>query len=50
MLAALHFGTFWGLPSQILYVFIGLMPAVLFITGITIWLGNNQAKNLGLRN
>ena len=50
MLAALHFGTFWGLPSQILYVFIGLMPAVLFITGITMWLSNKQARNSGMRS
>jgi uncharacterized iron-regulated membrane protein len=49
-LAALHFGTFWGLPSQILYIFMGLVSAVLFITGIIIWLGNRQTKNIGLRN
>lgn len=49
LLAALHFGTFWGLPSQILYVFMGLMCAVLFITSVVIWLRNRQVKNLGLR-
>lgn len=37
LLAALHFGTFWGLPSQMLYVLIGLVPAALFITGFVMW-------------
>lgn len=30
----LHYGTFGGLATRILYVFIGLMPTVLFITGL----------------
>jgi uncharacterized iron-regulated membrane protein len=29
----LHYGTFWGLPSRILYVFVGLAPLILFVTG-----------------
>jgi uncharacterized iron-regulated membrane protein len=29
----LHFGTFGGVPTRILYVFVGLSPLVLFITG-----------------
>jgi uncharacterized iron-regulated membrane protein len=29
----LHYGTFGGLPTRILYVFIGISPLVLFITG-----------------
>jgi uncharacterized iron-regulated membrane protein len=33
----LHYGTFWGLPSRILYVFVGLAPLVLFITGLVMW-------------
>ena len=33
----LHFGTFWGLPSRILYVFVGLAPLILFITGFVMW-------------
>jgi uncharacterized iron-regulated membrane protein len=33
----LHYGTFWGLPSRILYVFVGLSPLVLFITGLVMW-------------
>jgi uncharacterized iron-regulated membrane protein len=34
---SLHYGTFWGLPSRILYVFVGLAPLILFITGFTMW-------------
>ena len=33
----LHFGTFWGLPSRILYVFVGLAPLILFISGFVMW-------------
>lgn len=33
-IADLHFGTIAGLPSRILYVFIGIVPLLLFITGI----------------
>jgi uncharacterized iron-regulated membrane protein len=29
----LHYGTFGGLPTRILYVFVGLAPLILFITG-----------------
>ncbi|MCD8742233.1 PepSY domain-containing protein [Mucilaginibacter roseus] len=36
-LAPLHYGTFGGLPTQILALLGGLMPAVLFISGIAIW-------------
>jgi uncharacterized iron-regulated membrane protein len=50
LLAAFHFGTFWGLPSQILYVFMGLMSAILFITGVVIWLGSKQPKKPSMRH
>ena len=33
----LHNGMFGGLPTRILYVFIGLSPTVLFITGFTMY-------------
>jgi uncharacterized iron-regulated membrane protein len=33
----MHYGTFWGLPSRILYVFVGLAPLILFITGFVMW-------------
>ncbi|WP_373540184.1 PepSY-associated TM helix domain-containing protein [Chamaesiphon sp.] len=31
--APLHYGSFGGVPTRILYVFVGLSPLVLFITG-----------------
>ena len=33
----LHYGTFGGLPTRILYVFVGLAPLTLFITGFAMW-------------
>ncbi|MEH1900396.1 MAG: PepSY-associated TM helix domain-containing protein [Nostoc sp.] len=33
----LHFGTFGGLPTRILYIFVGLTPLILFITGFVMW-------------
>ncbi|MEH2180741.1 PepSY-associated TM helix domain-containing protein [Nostoc sp.] len=33
----LHYGTFGGLPTPILYVFVGLAPLILFITGFVMW-------------
>ncbi|MBW4693418.1 MAG: PepSY domain-containing protein [Lyngbya sp. HA4199-MV5] len=33
----LHYGTFWGLPTRILYVFVGLAPLILFTTGFVMW-------------
>ncbi|MEH2253026.1 PepSY-associated TM helix domain-containing protein [Nostoc sp.] len=41
----LHFGTFWGLTSQILYVFVGLAPLVLFLTGLMMWRYRYKEKN-----
>ncbi|MGF1540297.1 MAG: PepSY-associated TM helix domain-containing protein [Pleurocapsa sp.] len=33
----IHFGTFAGLPSRIFYVFVGLSPTFLLITGFIMW-------------
>ena len=44
--ASLHFGTFGGLPTRILYVFIGLMPTVLLVTGLLNW---RRGRSLGER-
>lgn len=45
-----HFGTFAGLPSRILYVFVGLSPTILLITGFIMWRyrkrGNSKQQNL----
>jgi outer membrane receptor protein involved in Fe transport len=34
----LHYGTFGGLPTRILYVFVGLAPLILFLTGFLMYL------------
>jgi uncharacterized iron-regulated membrane protein len=36
-LVPLHLGTFGGLPTRILALIAGLIPAVLFVTGFIIW-------------
>ncbi|MBW4471487.1 MAG: PepSY domain-containing protein [Stenomitos rutilans HA7619-LM2] len=36
-IADLHFGTFGGLATRVLYVFMGLMPTILLITGLITW-------------
>jgi uncharacterized iron-regulated membrane protein len=40
-----HFGTFAGLPSRIFYVFIGLSPTVLLITGFIMWRYRKRGKS-----
>lgn len=41
---SLHYGTFGGLPTRILYVFVGLAPLILFITGLVMWWYRRQQK------
>ncbi|PSB09683.1 peptidase [Pleurocapsa sp. CCALA 161] len=33
----MHYGTFGGLPTRILYIFVGLSPTILFITGLVMY-------------
>ncbi|MGL5832755.1 MAG: PepSY domain-containing protein, partial [Waterburya sp.] len=33
----MHYGTFGGLPTRILYIFIGLSPTILFISGMIMY-------------
>jgi uncharacterized iron-regulated membrane protein len=33
----MHYGTFGGLPTRILYVFVGLSPTILFVTGLIMY-------------
>jgi uncharacterized iron-regulated membrane protein len=33
----LHFGTFGGISTRILYVFVGLAPTILLVTGFVMW-------------
>jgi uncharacterized iron-regulated membrane protein len=35
--STLHYGTFWGLPTRILYIFVGLAPLILLITGLNMY-------------
>ncbi|MGL4621224.1 MAG: PepSY-associated TM helix domain-containing protein [Chroococcidiopsis sp.] len=42
----LHYGTFWGLPSRILYVFVGLAPLILFVTGFVMWRYRYRGKKI----
>ncbi|MEG4508365.1 PepSY-associated TM helix domain-containing protein [Microcoleus sp. F6_B4] len=43
----LHYGTFGGIFTRILYIFIGLMPAVLLITGLAMWKRRRWQKARG---
>jgi uncharacterized iron-regulated membrane protein len=35
--STLHYGTFWGLSTRILYIFVGLAPLILLITGLNMY-------------
>ncbi|UFP93848.1 PepSY-associated TM helix domain-containing protein [Gloeobacter morelensis] len=37
-MAPLHFGTYGGLFTQVMYLFVGLAPGGLFLTGFWLWL------------
>ncbi len=41
----IHYGTFAGLPSRIFYLFVGLAPLILYITGLVMWWYRRQPKN-----
>jgi uncharacterized iron-regulated membrane protein len=36
-LAALHFGSFGGLPVRIAYLIVGSAPVLLLVTGVAVW-------------
>jgi uncharacterized iron-regulated membrane protein len=40
----MHYGTFGGLATRILYVFVGLAPTILFITGLVMYLLRRRPK------
>ncbi|WP_375513538.1 PepSY-associated TM helix domain-containing protein [uncultured Nostoc sp.] len=42
----LHYGTFGGLPTRILYIFVGLAPLVLFVTSLVMWWYRYRAKTV----
>lgn len=39
-LTKLHFGSFWGLASKSIWIFIGLAPAILAISGLSLFVHN----------
>ncbi|MFN9432353.1 MAG: PepSY-associated TM helix domain-containing protein [Acidobacteriota bacterium] len=41
----LHFGTFWGHPSRLVWVFTGITPAILFVTGLLMWWNRSLSKS-----
>lgn len=41
---SLHYGTFWGLTSRVLYVFVGLAPLILFLTSLVMWRYRKQKR------
>jgi uncharacterized iron-regulated membrane protein len=41
-----HYGTFWGIPSRIFYIFVGLAIPGLFVTGMVMYL----SKTIGKKN
>jgi uncharacterized iron-regulated membrane protein len=43
-LQPIHYGEFGGLPVKILWSFFGVIPTVLFITGLLIWWRPNKQK------
>jgi uncharacterized iron-regulated membrane protein len=45
----LHYGTFWGLPSRVLYVLVGLAPLILFVTGFVMWRYRYRGKKIADR-
>jgi len=40
----LHYGTFGGLPTRIFYLFVGLAPLILSVTGFVMWWYRRRTK------
>ena len=45
----LHFGTFWGHPTRVVWLVVGIAPVVLFVSGLLIWWNRTVAKFLRRR-
>lgn len=43
-IAVLHFGIWGGNPAKVLYIVLGLVPLVLYVTGILLWWNRLGAK------
>lgn len=46
----LHFGRFGGLGIRVLWTLLGLLPAVLFVTGFTLWWRRVVRRRMAARN
>jgi len=46
IITELHYGRFGGNATRIIYVFLGFTPLILLMTGLFIWRGGRQRKNL----
>lgn len=46
LVADLHFGTFAGIASKILYVFVGLSPIILGVTGFTMYRSRYHSRKI----
>lgn len=44
--APLHFGTFGGLLTRILYVVVGIAPLILLVTGLMMWLYRKKTQKM----
>jgi uncharacterized iron-regulated membrane protein len=44
----LHYGTFWGIYSRILYIIVGLAPTILFVTGLVMWWYRRRIKPINV--
>ena len=42
--APIHYGEFGGLPIKVLWAFLGLIPSVLFVTGVITWWRPSKPK------
>jgi uncharacterized iron-regulated membrane protein len=46
-MARVHFGRTFGLPVKVLWVVLGVAPAVLFVTGAIMWCNRVLARRIG---
>jgi uncharacterized iron-regulated membrane protein len=44
IMTPLHYGTFGGYTTRVLWIFVGLMPGVLFVTSILMWWNRSLSK------
>lgn len=44
LMTPLHYGDVGGLPTRILWIFIGFIPAMLFVTGLLMWGNRSLAR------